>query len=55
MMQIIQEANENKVPVQILSNDIENAFAKVSHAIIIQSLQAFGLPESIITIIQDYF
>jgi len=36
MLQIIQEANEKKAPVQILSYDIENAFAKVSHAIIIQ-------------------
>jgi len=37
-----------------LSYDIENAFAKVSHAIIIQSLRALGVPEVIISVIQEY-
>jgi len=54
MLQIIQEANVNKLPVQILSYDIENAFAKVSHAIILQSLRAFGVPEIIINFLKEY-
>jgi len=41
-------------PVQILSYDIENAFAKVSHKIITQSLRAFGIPELIIQALQQY-
>jgi len=54
MLQIIQEANINKIPVQILSYDIENAFAKVSHTIILQSLRAFGVPEIIINFLKEY-
>jgi len=54
MAHVVQEASRGGHPVQILSYDIENAFAKVSHKIIAQSLRAFGIPELIIQALQQY-
>jgi hypothetical protein len=40
---LIEEANKCNKPLQIVSFDIEKAFDKVSHKIIVQALRAFGL------------
>jgi len=54
MTHIIQEANYHKIPVQIISYDIEKAFDRVSHTIIIQMLREFGVPEIIIMAIKHF-
>jgi len=54
MTHIIQEANYHKIPVQIISYDIEKAFDRVSHTIIIQTLREFGIPEIIIMAIRHF-
>jgi len=54
MAHVVQEAAESGQPVQILSYDIENAFSKVSHTIITQSLRSFGIPEILISALEQY-
>jgi len=51
---LIQEAQYNNKTLQLLSFDIEKAFDRVSHKIIIQALRAFGVPEIAIMAIQHY-
>ena len=40
----IQDANKTGKPLQMVSLDMEKAFDKVSHTVIEQALQAFGIP-----------
>jgi len=42
---MIQDANRENKPLQIVSFDIEKAFDRVSHICIKQALRAFGVPE----------
>ncbi|MFN9905713.1 MAG: RNA-directed DNA polymerase, partial [bacterium] len=51
---LIQEANYNNKSLQLISFDIEKAFDRVSHCIIIQALRAFGVPEITIMAIQCF-
>ncbi len=41
-------------PLQLVSFDMEKAFDRVGHQIIVQALQAFGVPEIMIMAIQHY-
>jgi len=50
----IQDANKNNKPLQIISYDIEKAFDRVSHKLIVQALREFGIPEIMIMAIQKY-
>jgi hypothetical protein len=45
---VIQEANKNGKPLQLLSHDLEKAFDKTGHRVIEQSLRALGVPETIV-------
>jgi len=51
---LIQEANRYNKPLQLVSFDIEKAFDRVSHKIIVDSLRAFGIPEITISAIQHF-
>ncbi len=44
----IQDAQQSGKPLQLISSDIEKAFDRISHAIILQALRAFGIPELLI-------
>ena len=48
----IQEANKEGKPLQLLSFDIEKAFDKTGHQVIIQALRAFGIPENTVQAIK---
>jgi len=50
----IQDANKNNKPLQIISYDIEKAFDRVSHKLIVQALREFEIPEILIMAIQKY-
>jgi len=54
MTHIIQEANYHNTAVQIISYDIEKAFDRVSHKIIVQALREFGIPEIMIMAIRHF-
>ncbi len=54
MTHLIQDANLYQKPLQLISFDIEKAFDRVSHKVIIQALRQFGFPEMFVTAIQDY-
>jgi hypothetical protein len=54
MTHLIQDATNNNKSLQLLSFDIEKAFDRVTHTVIIQALRAFGFPEIYIQAIQDY-
>ena len=54
MTHLIQDANIYQKPLQLISFDIEKAFDRVSHKVIIQALRQFGFPEMFVTAIQDY-
>jgi hypothetical protein len=41
-------------PLQLISLDIEKAFDRLSHAIIIQALSACGIPELLIQALWNY-
>ena len=45
---IIQEAEKSGNPVQLISHDVEKAFDKVSHTVIKQALEAFGIPHILV-------
>jgi hypothetical protein len=51
---LIQDANKYGKPLQLISFDIEKAFDKVSHQIILQALEAFGFPTIYIDAIREY-
>ena len=50
----IQEATKYRKPLQLVSFDIEKAFDRVSHNIIVDALRAFGVPEIAINAIQNF-
>lgn len=52
--QTIQTANTEKHALQIISFDIEKAFDKTSHQIILQALNKFGFPQIIIDSINSF-
>jgi hypothetical protein len=51
---LIQDAQHTGQPLQLISLDIEKAFDRISHAVIIQALRAFGIPEILIQALQNY-
>ena len=51
---LIQEAGRYQKPLQLVSFDIEKAFDRVSHKIILDALRAFGVPEITIMAIQHF-
>ena len=51
---LIQESNRTKKPLQLVSFDMEKAFDKVTHKVIIQALRAFGIPEIMVQAIQQF-
>jgi len=51
---LIQEANRYDKPLQLVSFDIEKAFDRVSHKIILDALRAFGVPEITISALQRF-
>jgi hypothetical protein len=51
---LIQDVEQTDRPLQIISLDIEKACDQISPAIIIQVLQAFGVPEVLILGLQNY-
>jgi len=54
MTHLIQDACLYNKSLQLISFDIEKAFDRVSHTVIIQALQEFGFPEIYIEAIRDY-
>jgi len=51
---LIQDANSTMAPLQLVSFDIEKAFDRVSHSVILQSLRSFHFPEIYTSAIQNY-
>jgi hypothetical protein len=51
---LIQDAAHYSKPLQLVSFDMEKAFDRVGHQIIVQALRAFGVPEIMIMAIQHY-
>jgi hypothetical protein len=51
---LIQDAGHYQKPLQLVSFDMEKAFDRVGHHIIVQALRAFGVPEIMIMAIQHY-
>jgi hypothetical protein len=51
---LIQDATHYQKPLQLVSFDMEKAFDRVGHAIIIQALRAFGVPEIMVQAISQY-
>jgi hypothetical protein len=51
---LIQDATLYSKPLQLVSFDMEKAFDRVGHAIIIQALRAFGVPEIMVQAISHY-
>ena len=45
---LVQDAQENNKPLQLISYDLEKAFDRTSHKIIEDSLRKFGIPEIMI-------
>ncbi len=45
---LIQDAQQSERPLQLVSLDIEKAFDRIGHKIIVQALRAFGVPELMI-------
>jgi len=54
MTHIIQDATAHNKPLQLISFDIEKAFDRISHEVIIQALRAFGFPEEYVQGVQYY-
>lgn len=54
MTHLIQDANHQRTPLQLVSFDIEKAFDRVTHEVIIQALNRFGFPHIYIQAVQDY-
>jgi hypothetical protein len=51
---LIQDAQQTGKSLQLISLDIEKAFDRISHAIILQAPRAFGIPELLIQALQNY-
>jgi hypothetical protein len=51
---IIQDAEQTEQPLQLVSLDIEKAFDRIGHAVIVQALRAFGVPELLIRALRHY-
>ena len=51
---LIEEANKKEKPLQMVSFDIEKAFDKVGHSVIVQALRAFGVPEIMVQALRQY-
>jgi hypothetical protein len=51
---LIQDAGHYQKPLQLVSFDMEKAFDRVGHHIIVQALRAFGVLEIMIMAIQHY-
>ncbi len=51
---IIQDAEQTKQPLQLVSLDIKKAFDRIGHAVIVQALRAFGVPEILIQALRHY-
>jgi hypothetical protein len=51
---LIQNAQQTERPLQLISVDIEKAFDRLSHTIIVQALRAFGVPELLIQALRNY-
>jgi hypothetical protein len=51
---LIQDAQQTERPLQLISVDIEKAFDRLSHTIIVQALRAFGVPELLIQALRNY-
>ena len=51
---LIHDANKHDNPLQLISFDIEKAFDKVSHQVILQALTEFGFPIIYIEAIKEY-
>jgi hypothetical protein len=51
---LIQDAQQTRKPLQLIRLDIEKAFDRISHAMILQALRAFGIPELLIQALQNY-
>ena len=51
---LIEEANKHNKPLQLVSFDIEKAFDKVGHKVIVQALRAFGIPEIVVQALRQY-
>jgi exonuclease III len=54
MTHLIQDANIHNKPLQLISFDIEKAFDRISHTVIIQALEAFGFPQEYIQAVKHY-
>jgi hypothetical protein len=52
---LVQDAQQTGQPLRLISLGIEKAFDRLSFAIILQALQAFGFPELLIQALQNYF
>jgi hypothetical protein len=51
---LIQDAQHMGQPLHLISLDTEKAFDRISHAVILQALRAFGIPELLIQALQNY-
>ena len=51
---LIQDSNLYSKPLQLVSFDMEKAFDRVGHTVIVQALRAFGVPEIMIQAIKHY-
>ncbi len=51
---LIQDAQQTERPLQLISIDIEKAFDRLSHTIIVKALRAFGVPELLIQALRNY-
>jgi hypothetical protein len=51
---LIQDSNQYSKPLQLVSFDMEKAFDRVGHKVIVQALRAFGVPEIMIQAIKHY-
>ncbi len=51
---LIQDSTLYSKPLQLVSFDMEKAFDRVGHAVIIQALRAFGVPEIMVQAISQY-
>jgi hypothetical protein len=51
---LIQDSTLYSKPLQLVSFDMEKAFDRVGHAVIVQALRAFGVPEIMVQAISQY-
>jgi hypothetical protein len=51
---VIQDAERSQRSLQLVSLDIENAFDRIGHKIIVQALRAFGVPEIVVQALRQY-